>query len=588
MKQFFKYVLATVVGLLITCLFFFIMSLVMLGSIALSEQSKPSLSAGSVLHIQLNGELAERSAENPFADLLGTDLLQRQGLDDILKAIQVAKTNDKVNGIYLDCNALTADYASMQELRKALIDFKKSKKFIIAYADTYTQGTYYISSVADKIFLNPSGLLAWHGIASCPIFYTDLLKKIGVTMQVFKVGTYKSAVEPYTLTSMSEANRQQVQSFISDIWKNICTDVSVSRKVSIDSLQSYANRYIAFTDTKNYVKMHLIDSLAYVDQVRENLRKLNGGEKVHFVSPSELAQLDISNKADDKIVVYYAEGDIVDETTTNTISSQQAQIVGKEVVADLDELANDQNVKAVVLRINSGGGSAYASEQMWRAIQLLKKKKPVVVSMSGMAASGGYYMSCGADYIVAEPTTLTGSIGIFGMVPDASGLLTEKLGLHFDVVKTNESSDFGTLSRPLNAKEAGAMQAYINQGYKKFLQRVADGRKMTIEKVDEIAQGRVWTGQQALGLKLVDKLGTLNDAIAEAANRAKLQNYAIDSYPAKMPWYNQLLESSLKEDYMERKLRYALGEYYAPLRFVSTLPNHASLQARIYYLPNLR
>lgn len=588
MKQFFKYVLATIVGMVCVGFFAFIMFIGMIGSMVAADSAKPAVSDGTVLRINLSGELAERSAENPFAELAGNNLLQQQGLDDLLKAIRVAKENDKINGIYLDCSALVADYASVQELRKALADFKLSKKFIVAYADTYTQGSYYIASVADKILLNPSGMLDWHGIASQPIFYTDLLKKIGVKMQVFKVGTYKSAVEPYILTSMSEANRQQVQSFIGDIWKNVCAEVSASRKITVDSLNAYADRYTSLADARNYVKMHLVDSLAYPDQVRDKLRSMNGGREVSFISPVELAKLDEPAKSDNKIVVYYAEGEIVDEAATSALSAQTAQIVGSKVVSDLDELANDDDVKAVVLRINSGGGSAYASEQMWRAVQLLKKKKPVVVSMSGMAASGGYYMSCGADYIVAEPTTLTGSIGIFGMVPDASGLLTEKLGLHFDVVKTNEASEFGLLSRPFNAAEASAMQSYVNRGYKLFLQRVADGRKMKTEQVDKIAQGRVWTGNQALGLKLVDKLGTLEDAVAEAARRAKLTDYMVGSFPSKASWLDQLLEATSKDDYMERKMRMALGEYYAPLRFASTVSSQPSLQARIFFAPNLK
>ncbi len=405
-------------------------------------------------------------------------------------------------------------------------------------------------------------------------------------MQVFKVGTYKSAVEPYILTEMSDANRQQVQSFVSDIWSSICNDVAASRKLSVDSLNSYADRYAVLAESKEYVKMNLVDSLAYIDGVRDVLRKLSAEEKVNFVSTEELAKLDEPKSSDDQVVVYYAEGDIVDAVASTP--SGETQIVGSKVVEDLDHLASDDNVKAVVLRINSGGGSAYASEQMWRAIQLLKKKKPVVVSMSGMAASGGYYMSCGADYIIAEPTTLTGSIGIFGMIPDASELLNDKLGLHFDVVKTNAASDFGAQGRPFNAQEAAAMQAYVNNGYRQFLSRVAAGRGMKAEDVDKIAQGRVWTGRQALGIKLVDRLGTLDDAIAEAAKRAKIQDYAISTYPEKASWMDQFLAETTEKDYLEEKLKTTLGVYYAPMRFVSTLNGQAQLQARMFYVPNLK
>lgn len=585
MKDFFKFTLASMLGTLCLCVFMGLMSFVMLLTMALASEGRPSVKDGSVLRIQLSGQINERSKSNPFAEFLGNDALVSQGLDELKTAIRVAKDNDRVKGIYIEGGAFSADFATLEELRKSLVDFKKSGKFILSYADIYTQGSYYLASTADRVLLNPQGMLNWHGIASQPIFFTDLMKKVGVKMQVFKVGTFKSAVEPFILTGMSDANRQQVQSFVGDIWQGICRDVAASRKLTVDSLNAYADRYAVLAPSTSYVQMHLVDSLSYIDGVRDKLRQLAQTEKVNFVSVSDMAKLDKPNKSSDKVAVYYAEGDIVDQMSK---TSQQSQIVGQTVVDDLDRLANDDKVKAVVLRINSGGGSAYASEQMWRAVQLLKKKKPVVVSMSGMAASGGYYMSCGADYIVAEPTTLTGSIGIFGMVPDASELLTEKLGLHFDVVKTNVASDFGAMGRGINPQEAEAMQAYVNNGYRLFLQRVADGRKMKPEDVDKIAQGRVWTGRQALQIRLVDKLGTLEDAIAEAARRAKVKDYSVTYSPAPSNWYDQFLASTLKKDYLEEKLHATLGEYYAPLRFVSTLSTQSCMQARMFYVPNLK
>lgn len=585
MKDFFKFTLASMLGTLCLCVFMGLMSFVMLLTMALASEGRPSVKDGSVLRIQLSGQINERSKSNPFAEFLGNDALASQGLDELKTAIRVAKDNDRVKGIYIEGGALSADFATLEELRKSLVDFKKSGKFILSYADTYTQGSYYLASTADRVLLNPQGMLDWHGIASQPIFFTDLMKKVGVKMQVFKVGTFKSAVEPFILTGMSDANRQQVQSFVGDIWQGVCRDVAASRKLTVDSLNAYADRYAVLAPSTSYVQMHLVDSLSYIDGVRDKLRQLAQTEKVNFVSVSDMAKLDKPNKSSDKVAVYYAEGDIVDQMAK---TSQQSQIVGQTVVDDLDRLANDDKVKAVVLRINSGGGSAYASEQMWRAVQLLKKKKPVVVSMSGMAASGGYYMSCGADYIVAEPTTLTGSIGIFGMIPDASELLTEKLGLHFDVVKTNAASDFGAMGRGINPQEAEAMQAYVNNGYRLFLQRVAAGRKMKPGDVDKIAQGRVWTGRQALQIRLVDKLGTLEDAIAEAARRAKVKDYSVTHSPAPSNWYDQFLASTLKKDYLEEKLHTTLGEYYAPLRFVSTLSTQSCMQARMFYVPNLK
>lgn len=588
MKEFFKYVLATIVGFICVTAFMGIMSLIMFFSIMATSDTQPTVSDGSVLRIQLNGTVSERVTENPFAELMGNKALASQGLDDLLKAIKVAKTNDKIKGIYLEGGLLSADFASLEELRKALVDFKQSKKFVVAYADQYTQGSYYLASAADKVWLNPSGMLDWHGIASQPIFFTDLMKKVGVKMQVFKVGTFKSAVEPYILTEMSEPNRQQVQSFIGDIWQHFCQDVSASRKISTDSLNAFADRYVTFAEASDYVRLKMVDELTYIDQVRTKLQKLSQQDKVNFISPAKLAKLDVPASSSNDIAIYYAEGNIVDVSTQSPLNSTQSEIVGSKVVSDLDKLAKDESVKAVVLRINSGGGSAYASEQMWRAVQQLKAKKPVVVSMSGMAASGGYYLSCGADYIVADKTTLTGSIGIFGMVPDASELLTDKLGLHFDVVKTNVSSDFGAMGRGFNAAESAAMQNYVNRGYRLFLKRVADGRKMTPEQVDKIAQGRVWTGNQALKIKLVDKLGTLNDAVAEAAKRAKLQDYAICTFPAKTPWFEQLMNETTQRDYLEEKLQSALGVYYEPLRFVSTYDKHNVLQARMFYVPNFQ
>lgn len=591
MKDFLKYVLATIVGIICTGFIMGMMSLFMFIVMAISSSDTPSVKNGTVLRIQLSGTLNERAKENPFAQYLNNDIAQTQGLDDIITAIKTAQTNDKIRGIYLEGGTLISDMATAQELRKALVDFKKSKKFILAYADNYSQGSYYIASAADKVLVNPSGIVDWHGLASQPIFFTDLLKKVGVKMQVFKVGTYKSAVEPYILTKMSDANREQVSSFVGDIWKNICTDVASSRKISIEGLNAYADHYITFADARDYVKAHLVDGLAYADEVRTLLRALSQQDKVNFIAPADLAKLAEKKSGDGTIAVYYAQGNIVDAVADNSFMSNESYIVGPKVVEDLDRLANDDNIKAVVLRINSGGGSAYASEQMWRAIQLLKKKKPVVVSMSGMAASGGYYMSCGADYIVAEPTTLTGSIGIFGMIPDASELLTDKLGLHFDMVKTNKGADFGAQGRAFNADEANVMQQYVNRGYRLFISRVAAGRHITPEQVDHIGQGRVWTGSQALKIKLVDKLGTLDDAIAEAASRANLKDYDILSTPNKESWVDQILNSTVKRDYMEEKLRTTLGVYYAPLQFVGTLNGMSAkdyLQARIYYIPNIK
>ena len=585
MKYFLKYMLATMLAMVIMGVFAMVMSFAMLVSVAAAGEQKPIVEDGSVMRLSLSGTISERATDNPFAQLFGNDLMLEQGLDQMLCAIKAARDNDKIKGMYIEAGSLSADYAVLQELRTAVADFAKQKP-VVAYGDTYTSGAYYVASAAQKVYINPSGMLLWHGLSSQPIFFKDLLEKVGVKMQVFRVGTYKSAVEPYTNTEMSPANRAQVESFINDIWGGICRDVAASRGLSVDTLNALADRYLMLAEAADYVKCGLVDSLAYADGVRDKLRTLAGTEKVKLVEAAEMAKLYEPATADDKVAVYYAYGSIVDEATAG-LGAGEAEIVGSKVVKDLDELMNDEDVKAVVLRINSGGGSAYASEQMWRAVQLLKQKKPVVVSMSGLAASGGYYMACGADYIFADAMTLTGSIGIFGLVPDASGLLTEKLGLHFDVVKTNEAGDFGAMGRPFNEAEAGAMQAYVERGYALFLKRVAEGRNMSVAAVDSIAQGRVWTGAQAIDLKLVDKLGNLDDAVAEAAKRAKLKEYEVATHPAAPSWMDGLMDE-MQNDYLENRLQTFLGEYYRPLMFVGTYDGRPSLQTRIPFDPNIK
>lgn len=595
MKSFLKQVLAVIVGICSVGAFATLMFFVMLGVMLATGDEKQSVSDNSILRIELTGTVVDRSTpNNPLNQLLGRSEASSQGLDVLIDAIKTAKSDKRIKGIYIEGGTMSSDFATLQELRGALVDFKSSGKFIVSYADSYTQGAYYIASVGDRVLINPSGLLDWHGIAMQPMFWTGLMEKVGVKAQVFKVGTYKSAVEPFILKEMSPANREQVESMITDLWKETCTAVATSRKLSPDSLNAYADRYITLADGADYKRLKLVDDLTYVDQVREELRKRMNDKEVTFVSPEVVAaQAEDTGDDDNQVAVYYASGNIVDVAGSGALMGGGDEIIGSRVVEDLDKLANDKDVKAVVLRINSGGGSAYASEQMWRAVQLLKKKKPVVVSMGGMAASGGYYMSCGANYIVAEPTTLTGSIGIFGLIPDFSGLVKDKLGLRFDVVKTNKASDFGTLSRPFDAAESAALQAHVNRGYALFLKRVADGRtaaghKMTPEAVDHIAQGRVWTGNQALKNGLVDKIGTLNDAILMAEQLAQTKNPAVVRYPAPKSWMESFSKEQQEDDYFERKMKLVLGDYYEPLNFIQNVDRGNYLQARLFFYPAFR
>lgn len=590
MKDFLKYMSATVVGMIIftalTCLLGF---MCIIGMIASSSSTKEA-EDNSVMVLNLSGMLEERSEENIMGKLSG-DAGSTTGLENIMEAIKKAKANDKIKGIYIEAGMLASDsYASLQAMRNALADFKKSGKWIVAYADIYTQGTYYVASVADKVLLNPSGQIDWHGLSSQPIFLKDLLGKFGVKMQLAKVGTYKSMPEMYTADKMSDANREQVTAYINGIWQNICKDVSASRKISVEQLNQYADNLITLNDPKDYIKYKLADKLVYSDQIKSEINKLlkqDEDEKINSLTVADMNNIVSEPNEGEEIAVYYAYGSIVDTEESGALS-QGGSIVGSKVCEDLKKLMDDDNVKAVVLRINSGGGSAYASEQMWHYVEMLKKKKPVVVSMGGMAASGGYYISSGANWIVAEPTTLTGSIGIFGMFPDVSGLLTQKLGVKFDEVKTNRHSAFGTMARPFNEEEMSYLNKYIARGYSLFLSRVAQGRRMSTADVDKVAQGRVWLGQDALKIKLVDELGGLDKAVAKAASLAKLKEYHTLSYPGKADWLDQLLDQTTGGSYIDSQLKATMGEYYEPFMFLKNLNRQNAVQARIPFDVNIK
>lgn len=581
---------ATVVGLIVfTLLTGVIGAMCIVGMIA-SGSSAKDVSENSVMVLNMSGMLDERS-ESSFMDELNGGTVGTIGLDDVLEAIGKAKDNDKIKGIYIEAGMLSADsYASLAAIRNALLDFKKSGKWIVAYGDVYTQGTYYVASVADKVFLNPSGQIDWHGISSQPVFLKDLMAKFGVKMQLAKVGTYKSAPEMYTADKMSDANREQVTAYVNGIWQNVCKAVSESRKISVEQLNAYADNFITLNDPKDFVKYKFVDKLIYTDQIDAEINKLlkqDADDNINTVSLAEMKVVKSKEEKGEEIAVYYAYGNIVDNATGGMLSNEH-NIISKTVCDDLKALMDDDDVKAVVLRINSGGGSAYASEQIWHYVEMLKKEKPVVVSMGGMAASGGYYISSGANWIVAEPTTLTGSIGIFGMFPDFSGLLTEKLGVKFDEVKTNKHSAFGTPARPFNEEEMRYLNNYIDRGYALFRSRVAQGRKMKVEQVEKIAQGRVWLGQDALKVKLVDELGGLDKAVAKAAQLAKLKEYHTAAYPGKTSWVDQLLNNLSGESYINAQARQALGEYYEPFMLMKDINNQSAIQARIPFKLNIK
>ena len=589
MKDFLKYMSATVVGIIVFSVLVTALSIMCLVGMVASESSSKNVSDNSVLVINLNGTMTERSDED-IMSLINSTEIKCLGPDDVISAIEKAKANDNIKGIYIEAGMFSADsYASLQAVRRKLLEFKKSGKWIVAYGDIYTQSTYYLSSVANKVLLNPSGQIDWRGMAAQPMFFKDVMEKFGVKMQLSKVGTYKSAPEMFTADKMSEPNREQITVYINGLWQNICQGVSESRGISIDKLNAYADGLFTFSDPKDYVSAKFVDKLTYTDGIKKEINALlknEADEDINTITLADMATVKAPKKKGEEIAVYYAYGDIVDEA--GSAISQGHNIVGKDVCKDLQDLMNDDDVKAVVLRVNSGGGSAYASEQIWHYVEMLKQKKPVVVSMGGMAASGGYYISSGANWIVAEPTTLTGSIGIFGMFPDFSGLLTQKLGVKFDEVKTNKFSAFGTMARPFNEEEMSYLNKYIERGYALFRSRVAQGRKMKVEEVETIAQGRVWLGQDAFKNKLVDELGGLDKAVAKAAQLAKLKEYHTAAYPSKSSLFEQFAKKLNGDSYIDNHMRMTLGEYYEPFMMIKTINKQNAIQAKVPFVLNIK
>lgn len=582
MKDFFKFTLATITGIIVSSVVLFFLSILILFGMMSSSGSETMVSENSVMMMKLNGALVERSQENPFSQFLGEEF-ESYGLDDILTAIKKAKENENIIGIYLQADMLSAGFASLEEVRNALIDFKKSGKFVVAYSDTYTQGLYYLSSVADKVLLNPKGGVEWRGLAMQTMFFKDMLEKLGVEMQIFKVGTYKSAVEPYINNEMSPANREQVKDFLTSIWENVLNDVSSSRKLSVDSLNVLADRMMLFESAEEVVKCGLADTLIYKNDVRNYLKKMvdvDEDDDLSVVGLTEMknVQRDMpKDKSGNIIAVYYAFGGIDDAGST---ASAEEGIHSQKVIRDLRKLQENEDVKAVVLRVNSPGGSAYGSEQIWYAMTQLKKEKPVIVSMGDYAASGGYYISCCADTIVAQPTTLTGSIGIFGMFPNAKKL-TDKIGLNTDVVKTNDFADYGSMMRGMNEGEKAKLQHYINEGYDLFLTRCSEGRNIDKTQLDSMAQGRVWTGAAAKELGLVDVLGGLDTALELAIAKAGVENYTVMSYPAKKSFIEILTDTDAGNYIRSGLLRGKVDEFYKQVQVFEQVERMDHIQARI-------
>ena len=581
MKDFFKFTFDCMLGVVLAGVVFTILGIVGMVGMVASSDTETMVKENSILILDLDGSLSERVQDNPLQSLLGEEY-QVYGLDDILSSIRKAKENENIKGIYLQAGIMNASFASLEEIRNALTDFKESGKFIVAYGDQYMQNMYYLASVADKVIVNPQGSITWQGLASQTIFFKDLLKKVGVEMEIFKVGTYKSAVEPFIATEMSDANREQVSAFLHSIWGRLLEDISASRSIPAEVLNKYADGFTMLEPAETYITNGMVDTLMYKDGVLNYLKELTGreeNESLHTLSLKDMKNVKRQtplDKSGNIIAVYYAFGGIDDTASASTEEGIQSE----KVIKDLRKLREDETVKAVVLRVNSPGGSAYGSEQIWREVVLLKEAKPVIVSMGDYAASGGYYISCAADCIVADPTTLTGSIGIFGMFPNMENLLNDKLGLHFETVKTNANADMGNMTRSFNANEKVAMQKYINQGYKLFVQRCAEGRGMSVEAIEKIAEGRVWTGATAKELGLVDELGGLDKALEIAALKAGVESYSTVSYPDQDDFFSSLLKEG-KDNYINGKITKTLGNSYRYLQLFENWENMDRIQARL-------
>lgn len=598
MKDFFKMMFASTLGVIIAIVVLSFFSLLLFIGIAASFGNEPAynLQKNTVLKINLEGIINDREATSPFDFLVNNTTVASYGLNDIISAIKKAKENDNIKGIYITAGQVMTGYATIIPIREALIDFKQSGKFIVAYGENFSHRSYFISSVADEIYMNPDGMFDFRGLASSVQFNKEVFEKWGIKMQVFKVGTFKSAVEPYTETKMSDANRAQVSSYLNNIWETLLSGISESRGISVNQLNNYADECLTLVPSQNIVEYNLIDGLKYGIEMDLHLKGklgLKEDDKVRIADVKNMKSVpNMQNKTSkDKIAVLYAEGNIVSDQMESFYSSPA--ITAKKYIKEITRLKDDKNIKAVVFRVNSPGGSAYASEQIWHAVKELKKVKPVVVSMGDYAASGGYYISCIANKIVAEPNTLTGSIGIFGIVPSGADL-AKKMGATHDGVSTNKHSDFGNEvlsipfiglgllpARPLNEEESRMMQMYVERGYDQFLSRCAEGRGKTKEEIDVIGQGRVWTGKQAVDLGLVDLLGGIDTAIKIAAELAELNDYSINEYPAQKDFFSLLLEEST-ESINQNITKIIIGkESFDQRKLLNTWQNYDYRQAII-------
>ena len=588
MNSFWKTFFATLLAIIVSCVIFVSLSIIALiglvaGLSTSANNETQKIKNGSILKIDL-AKVSDTYVSNPWAELGfdKSDGCQDLPLSYVLEAIDEAKNDDRIKGIYLNMMDPGCGYASAEALREALEDFKQTGKFIVSYADLYSLKGYYLASVADQLYVNKEGSIAFDGLAGGAVFFKDLLDKIGVEMMVFKVGTFKSAVEPYMLNGMSEANRTQITSYLGDIWGRILGEVGTSRGLDSTRLQALADSMQSVQSTDSYLANKLIDGALYQDQALEQLCSLvnvDEPDDLYFVSLRDVYATRSSNRSGEaNIGVLFAEGEINIEQADSPFNTKK--VVTDQLADRILEMAEDDDYDALVVRVNSPGGSSYISEQLWYAVHKASQNKPVVISMGDYAASGGYYMSSGASYIFAEPSTITGSIGIFGVVPNATKL-ANKIGVHQDVVKTARYADLGALDRPWTEEERGLFQQYVNRGYELFLKRVSEGRGMTRDQVDSIAQGRVWTGAQALGLGLVDELGGLQDAIAYAATQAGYDSYHVTYMRREVNLLQELFDRSTQTVRMKLMNSWFTEEEIRYIDQLRELRAMSGLQARL-------
>ncbi|MEI7801771.1 MAG: signal peptide peptidase SppA [Bacteroidota bacterium] len=584
MKQFFKFFFASMLGFIVGSI---VLTFLMIGILAaivssVSEPEKKEAASNSVLTLTLDYAIPEQTNFNPLANLnfSGMDMNVALGLNDILKLIKKAKTDNNIKGIYLDAGTFGSGISTAKQIRDALIDFKESKKFIVAFADAYSQKGYYVSSVADKIVLNPAGIVEWRGLNAQIMFFKGMLEKLGVEVQVFYDGRFKTATEPFRYDKMSPANKVMTLALLKDIQNNYVNAISASRNIDTATVNRISDSMLIRT-AYQALSYHFIDEVGYSDAAKKFMSekmKQDEKKKINFISMSKYSRTPDTEKKSldqDKIAVVYAQGDIVDG------QGDKDNIGGDKFAALFEKLRRDDKIKAIVFRVNSPGGSAVASDVIWREVSLTKAVKPVVVSMGDYAASGGYFISCSASKIVAQPTTLTGSIGVFAIIPCAQKLLNDKLGITFDHVGTGHFSDFGDLTRPFNDGEKVIIQNEVDSIYAQFKKRVYTGRNLDPVLVDSIAQGRVWTGTQGLAWGLVDTLGGIQDAINIAAKMVKSKNYRLVEYPTVDNKWTEIF--SALQDAKDDEVKMQLGDFYSMFQQIKSVSELKGMQMRIPY-----